>query len=82
VPDGLNETRLVLIEEFKRFVRGKVYIIITLVVPVVLLLILALIPMIRALSQGDEDEVKPSGIVLLSADLGLGTDDLPGFATR
>jgi ABC-2 type transport system permease protein len=81
VPEGLNETRVVLIEEFKRFVRGKVYIIITLAVPVVLLLILALIPMIRALSQGDGDEVKPSGVVVLSVDLGLGTDDLPGFTT-
>jgi ABC-2 type transport system permease protein len=80
VPETLSEARLIFVEEFRRFTRGKFYIILTLAIPVLLLVLLAVIPAVRAISAGREgEEPKPIGIVVLSSDLALAPDDLPGF---
>ena len=76
----LSEARLIFAEEFRRFTRRKGYVILTLAVPAILLVLLAAIPAIRAISEGkEEEEPKPIGIVVLSGDLAFGPGDLPGF---
>jgi len=80
VPETLNEMRLIFAEELRRFTRGKGYIIITLAVPAILLVLLAVIPGIRAISKGGgEEEPKPIGIVVLLNDFAFPPDDPQGF---
>jgi len=79
VPEMLSEVRLIFAEELRRITRGKFYIILTLAVPVILLVLLVAIPAIRAITEDEEEEPKPIGIVVLSGDLAFAPDDLPGF---
>ena len=80
MPEMLGEARLIFAEEFRRATRARAYIILTLAVPVILLVLLGVIPAVRAISErGEEEEPKPIGIVVLSGDLAFGADNLPGF---
>ena len=45
----------------------------------ILLVLLVAIPAIRAITEDEEEEPKPIGIVVLSGDLAFAPDDLPGF---
>ena len=79
MPEVLRETRLIMVEEFRRFTSGKGYLIVTLAVPAILLVLLVAIPAIRAIVAGkEEEEPKPIGIVVLSKDLAIAPDVL-GF---
>jgi ABC-2 type transport system permease protein len=72
--------RQIFIEEFRRFTRGKGYTIVTLAVPAVLLLLLAVIPVVRSIAAGKEEkEPKPIGIVVFSDNLAFSPNDMPGF---
>ncbi len=75
-----GETQLIFREEVRRSVRRKSYLVITLSVPALLLVILAVVPVIRAIAEGrEEEEAKPIGIVNLSEDLSVAGEDPPGF---
>ncbi|MEE8566572.1 MAG: ABC transporter permease, partial [Candidatus Bipolaricaulota bacterium] len=76
--ETLSEMRLIFVEELRRFTRGKGYIILTLAVPTILLVVMGVILTVRAVSP-DREEPKPIGIVTLSNDGAVASDDLQGF---
>ena len=74
----LDETGVIFREELRRALRSRGYLIIALSVPAILLLLVAVVPLIRDIAEGEEEEPKPIGIVNLSENLSLDTAGRPG----
>ena len=71
MPGLASEARLIFAEECRRSTRRTAYVVITLLVPAVLVVLLAVVPLARNLSdRPEEDPPKPIGIVSLSEVLG------------
>ena len=66
----VDEARIVFSEELRRYIRRRIWLIVTGLVPAVLLILLIVVPVIRSLA-GDDDEPKanPIGYVDLSGEL-------------
>ena len=60
--DTVAEARIVFAEELRRAVRNRIWRIITVLVPAILLVLLIVVPIIRSIA-GDDDEPKPIGYV-------------------
>ena len=63
-----GEARIVFSEELRRHIRRRIWLIITGLVPAILLILLIVVPVIRSLTDGD-DEPKQIGYVDLSGEL-------------
>jgi ABC-2 type transport system permease protein len=71
VPGLVSEARLIFAEELRRSIRRTAYVVITLLIPAVLVVLLAVVPLARNLSDRREaPPPKPIGIVSLSEELG------------
>ena len=66
--EAAGEARIVFSEELRRHIRRRSWLIITGLVPAILLILLIVVPIIRSLTD-DEDEPKPIGYVDLSGEL-------------
>ena len=66
--DTIAEAEIVFIEEFRRAIGCRIWLIITGLVPAILLILLIVVPIIRSLAD-DDDEPKPIGYVDLSGEL-------------
>ena len=66
--DTIAEARIVFTEEFRRAIRGRVWQVVTAIVPAILLISLIVVPIIRSLAD-DDDEPKPIGYVDVSGEL-------------
>ena len=60
--DTVAEARIVFAEELRRAVRNRIWRIITVLVPAILVVLLIVVPIIRSIA-GDDDEPKPIGYV-------------------
>ena len=77
-----REIRTIFTEEFRRTIQRRSYRILTLAVPVILLVLLVAVPVIRGISDGDEDRDKYQdqiGILELSGELAVDAGTVPGF---
>ena len=88
--DTIAEARIVFTEEFRRAIRGRVWQVVTAIVPAILLISLIVVPIIRSLAD-DDDEPKPIGYVDVSGELAdfgrtdsslTGLPELIGFPDR
>ena len=80
----LTEIRVIFTEEFRRTIQRRIYRILTLAVPAILLVLLVAVPVIRGISGDDEDRDKDQdqiGILELSGGLALDAGTVPGFQT-
>ena len=78
----LTEIRTIFAEEFRRTIQRRVYRILTLAVPVILLVLLVAVPVIRGIAGDDEDRDKDQdqiGILELSGELAVDAGTVPGF---
>ena len=78
----LTEIRTIFAEEFRRTIQRRVYRILTLAVPVILLVLLVAVPVIRGIAGADEDRDKDQdqiGILELSGELAVDAGTVPGF---
>ena len=78
----LREIRTIFTEEFRRTIRRRIYRILTLAVPVILLVLLVAVPVIRGIAGDDEDRDKDQdqiGILELSGELAVDPGTVPGF---
>ena len=66
--EAAGEARIVFSEELRRHIRRPSWLIITGLVPAILLILLIVVPIIRSLTD-DDDEPKPIGYVDLSGEL-------------
>ena len=80
--EAAGEARIVFSEELRRHIRRRIWLIVTGLVPAILLILLIAVPIIRSLTD-DEDEPKPIGYVDLSGELSEAEfPDLTRFDTR
>ena len=78
----LREIRVIFTEEFRRTIQRRIYRILTLVVPVILLVLLVAVPVVRGILDDDDDPDKDQdqiGILELSGELAVDPDTVPGF---
>ncbi len=66
--DTIAEARIVFVEEFRRAIRRRIWLIITALVPALLLILLVVVPVVRSITA-DDDEPKPIGYVDRSGEL-------------
>ena len=77
-----REIRAIFAEEFRRTIQRRIYRILTLAVPAILLILLVAVPVIRGISGDDEDRDKDQdqiGILELSGELAVDAGTVPGF---
>ena len=80
--DTIAEAKIVFVEEFRRAIRRRNWLIITGLVPAILLILLIVVPIVRSFADGD-DEPKPIGYVDLSGELSeAALPNLTRFDTR
>ena len=80
--DTIAEARIVFVEEFRRAIRRRIWLVITLLVPAVLLILLVAVPIVRSITD-DDDEPKPIGYVDRSGELSKADfPNLTRFDTR
>ena len=78
----LTEIRTIFTEEFRRTIHRRIYRILTLAVPIILLVLLVAVPVIRGIAGDDEDRDKDQdqiGILELSGELAVDAGTVPGF---
>ncbi len=77
----VSEAQLIFAEEFRRSTHRTAYVVITLLIPAALVVLLAVVPLVRAfVGQQEEGPPKPIGIVSLSEELGP-VVNVPGVRT-
>ncbi len=77
----VSEVQLIFAEEFRRSTHRTAYVVITLLIPAALVVLLAVVPLVRAfVGQQEEGPPKPIGIVSLSEELGP-VVNVPGVRT-
>ena len=82
MPGTPREIRVIFTEEFRRAIHRRIYLILTLAVPVILLVLLVAVPVIRGISGDDEDrdtDQDQIGILELSGELAVDAGTVPGF---
>ena len=67
--EAAGEARIVFSEELRRYIRSRIWLVITGLVPAILLVLLIIVPIIRSLTDDDDDEPKPIGYLDLSGEL-------------
>ena len=78
MPGTPREIRVIFTEEFRRAIHRRIYLILTLAVPVILLVLLVAVPVIRGVSDDDKDQDQ-IGILDLSGELAVDAGAVPGF---
>ena len=79
-----GEIKTIFTEEFRRAIHRRIYHILTLAVPVILLILLVAVPVIRGMADDEKDDDKDQdqiGILQLSSELAVDPDTVPGFQT-
>ncbi len=78
MPGTPREIRVIFTEEFRRAIHRRIYLILTLAVPVILLVLLVAVPVIRGVSDDDKDQDQ-IGILDLSGELAVDAGAVPGL---
>ena len=67
--EAAGEARIVFSEELRRYIKRRIWLIMTGLVPAILLILLILVPIVRSLADDNDDEPNPIGYVDLSGEL-------------